>query len=53
MAIQKNCYNFSGCMKSVAFWKVNSMTKAVTVSSATNMVYHPETAFFCPKDGIV
>lgn len=53
MAIQKNCCNFSGCMQSVAFWKVNSMTKAVNISSATDMVYHPKTGFFCPKDVIV
>jgi len=40
-------------MQSVAFWKVNSMTKAVNISSATDMVYHPKTGFFCPEDVIV
>jgi hypothetical protein len=49
MAIYKNCYNYSGCMQSAAFWKVNSMTEAVNISSATNMVSHPETGFFCSK----
>lgn len=39
-------------MQGIVFWKVNSMTKAVNVSSATKMAYHPEAGFFCPNDVI-
>ena len=35
-------------MQGIVFWKVNSMTKAVNVSSTTNMVCHRETGSSAP-----